>query len=63
MPVVIKWQGQDGVIGGSIPCSSYTAAIKIITRMQGGRLSSDRNHTFCIESLAPELTFKQIFFS
>ena len=62
IPVVIKWQGQDGVIGEPISCSSYAAAIKIITRMQGNRLPSDRNYTYWIESLAPELTFKQIFF-
>jgi hypothetical protein len=63
IPVVIKWQDQDGVIGGPIPCSSYTAAIKTITCKQSSRLSSDRNNTYWIESLAPELTFKQIFFS
>jgi hypothetical protein len=62
IPVVIKWQDQDGVIGEPIPCSSYTAAIKIITRMQGSRLPLDRNNTYWIESEAPELTFKQIFF-
>jgi hypothetical protein len=63
IPVVIKWQGQDGVIEGPIPCSSYTAALKTIICMQGSRTPSDQNHTYWIESLTPELTFKQIFFS
>jgi len=61
IPVIIKWQGQDGVIGGPIPCSSYTAAVKSITCMQGSRLPSVRNNTYWVESIAPELTFKQLF--
>jgi hypothetical protein len=59
IPVVIKWQGQDGVIGGPIPCSSYTAAIKSITCMQGNRLPSAQINTYWVESIAPELTFKK----
>ena len=61
IPVIIKWQDQDGAIGGPIPCSSYTAAVKSITYMQGSRLPSVRNNTYWVESIAPELTFKQLF--
>gem|GEM_PF-2157000 len=63
IPVVIKWQGQDGVIGGPIPCSSYTEAIKSISYMQDSRLPSALIKTYWIESIAPELTFKKIFVS
>jgi hypothetical protein len=59
IPVHIKWQCQDGSIGGPISCSSYTAALKVIDDMHGNRLLLGQINRYWIESVAPELTFKQ----
>jgi len=60
IPVLIKWQDQDGLIGEPILCSSYTAALKTIAAMQSSRCPLGQNNTYWIESIAPELTFKKI---
>ncbi len=59
IPVLIKWQGQDGLIGGSISCSSYTVAIKTIASMQSSQCPLGQNNSYWIESIAPEITFKR----
>ena len=59
IPVHIKWQCQDGSIGGPISCSSYTAALKVIGCMKDTQSSLESINSYWIESIAPELTFKQ----
>ncbi len=58
IPVLIKWQSQDGLYEGAISCSSYTAAIKIIASMQVSEFPLGKINSYWIESNAPELTFK-----
>ena len=60
IPVQIRWQCQDGHMGGPIFCSSYTAALKAIDDMQQSRLPLGQMDKYWIESIAPELTLKQI---
>ena len=60
IPVQIKWQYQDGHMGGPISCSSYTVALNTINAMQRSRLPLGQSDTYWIESIAPELILKQI---
>ena len=61
IPVQIKWQCQDGGIGGPIYCSSYTAALKYIDYMQASRFSLGQIKFYYIESNVPELAFKRCY--
>ena len=59
IPVLIKWRDHDGLIGEAILCSSYTAALKTIAAMKSSYGPLAQNNSYWIESMAPELTFKQ----